>query len=388
MQNSICKICGGCVFRDMTEKEYQENKVADFKKTIGLVKGKQPIYDAPIFIKDSSRRRADMAFAYTKKELKLGFNESQTHNLVDVPSCLMLDSVLNDLLPELRLLLKELCTVPITVKNKKKKLETTFLNKGSVQILHADNGIDILLSVSAEPVLDHRLIIADFANTHSSICRISWKVGNSIPETIVEKVVPELLIAGCSVEIPQGVFLQASKEAETVMIEKVLSYLGNTSGKIADLFCGLGTFTYPLAKLSGGEVIAVDSSVASLKGLQSSLNHNQIHNVKVIERNLFKYPFDAGELKDINSLVIDPPRAGAHEQCREIAKITPKNKPEKIVFVSCNPKTFVYDAEQLINSGYEFERVTLVDQFVYSKHQELIALFTYNPNFNKGALKE
>lgn len=380
MQNSICKICGGCAFRELGEAPYRENKIADFKKTISLIKGTEPVFDVPIFIKDGSRRRADMAFLYAKKELKLGFNESQTHNLVDVPSCLMLDSMLNNLLPELRALLKELCDVSVTVKNKKKKPETTFIREGSVQILHADNGVDVLLNMPLAPALEHRLIIADFVNAHSQVCRVSWRAGSGNPETIVEKVAPELYIAGCAVEIPQGVFLQASKEAETVMIEKVLSYLGNTRGKIADLFCGLGTFTYPLAKLDGAEVLAADSSAASLKGLQASLNRNQIHNVKVMERNLFKYPFDAADLKGIKALVIDPPRAGAHDQCREIANLPPQDKPERIVFVSCNPKTFVYDAEQLIAAGYKFERVTLVDQFVYSKHQELIALFTHNPN--------
>ena len=112
--------------------------------------------------------------------------------------------------------------------------------------------------------------------------------------------------------------------------------------------------------------------------MKKALNRNQIHNVKVINKNLFKYPLDEAELKDIKALVIDPPRAGAHEQCREISKISGKNRPEKIIFVSCNPKTFVYDAQLLIDAGYTFERVTLIDQFVYSKHQELIALFTYN----------
>ena len=76
---------------------------------------------------------------------------------------------------------------------------------------------------------------------------------------------------------------------------------------------------------------------------------------------------------------MDPPRAGAHEQCRAIAALPQWRRPEKIVFVSCNPKTFVYDAEVLINADYVFERVKLIDQFVYSGHQELVALFTFNP---------
>ena len=55
-----------------------------------------------------------------------------------------------------------------------------------------------------------------------------------------------------------------------------------------------------------------------------------------------------------------------------------ENKPEKIVFVSCNPSTFVYDANTLIQRNYRLERITLVDQFVYSNHMELIALFILN----------
>lgn len=381
MQNSVCEICGGCTFRGLGEKQYRENKMADFRKTIDLINGEKTIFDTPIFIQDGCRRRADMAFAYIKKELKLGFNEQQSHNLVDVTFCPMLDSVLNVLLPELRKLLEEICQIPLTVKNKKRKVETTYIREGSMQILHADNGVDILLNVSVEPTLEHRLVIADFVNTQANVCRVSWKVSGGLAETIVEKMPPELYIADCTVEIPQGVFLQASKEAEKVMVTKVMEYVGKTSGRIADLFCGVGTFTYPLSTIKEAEVVAADSSTASLKGLQKALNHNQIHNVKVVERNLFKYPFDVAELKGIKAIVIDPPRAGAHEQCREIAKLPTNSKPEKIIFVSCNPKTFVYDAEILINAGYVFERVTLVDQFVYSKHQELIALFTYNqPN--------
>ncbi len=385
MQDSVCQQCGGCVFRTLEEEQYRKNKITDFQKTIALIKNSVPEFDAPVFIKDGLRRRADMAFQYVKKELKLGFNEARSHTLVNITTCPMLDSELVNILPRLRLLLEELCSQPVTVKTKKKKSEAVYIREGSVQLLQADNGMDILLNLPVEPSLQHRLAVADFVNAETKVCRLSWKVGGNKPETVAEKMPPELRIAGFIIEIPQGVFLQASKAAETAMIEKVLEYIGNTKGKIADFFCGLGTFTFPLSKLADSNIIAADSSASSLSGLQKALNRNQIHNVQVINRNLFKYPFDAADLKGVKALVLDPPRAGAHTQCREIANLIPADKPQKIVFVSCNPKTFVYDAEELINAGYIFERVTLIDQFVYSRHQELIALFTYNPKPEKGA---
>lgn len=382
MQNEDCQNCGGCPLRGLEMADYRQTKENDFKRTLEQLRDVVPICDTPIFIADGERRRTTLSFVYEKKTVKLGFNEAATHNIVSIRRCQMLDSGLNEILGPLHRFLTEFCQIPLTIK-KKKKITTAYIHSGSVQLLNADNGIDIMIETDDEPCLEHRLLVADFVNESSNICRFSWRVKTLPAETIVEKISPELHIADCVVKIPQGVFLQVSKQAETEMIKKVIEYIGDTRGKVADLFCGLGTFTYPLAKLSGNEIVSVDSYAPSLKGLEAALNFNQIHNVTVINKNLFKYPLDEAELKDIKALVIDPPRAGAHEQCREIVKMKPQKRPEKIVFVSCNPKTFIYDAELLINSGYRFERVTLVDQFVYSKHEELIALFTFNPK-DKG----
>lgn len=375
MENSICKNCGGCVYRGLGLEQYRENELAEFNKTIQTIKGGNPLFDEPVFVDDGKRRRADLEFSYVSKKLSLGFNEAASHNLIDITCCPMLDAALNQILPSLRAFLADFCSIPITVKNKKRKFETSYIRSGSVKLLHADNGIDILLNLPADPSLEHRLAVADMVNANADVCRLSWSVNDKEPETVAEKFPPELHIAGTVVEVPSGVFLQASKESETAMIQKVLDYIGETKGKIADLFCGLGTFTYPLAKVKGNNIISADSSAASLNGLKRSINRNQIHNVEVVNRNLFKYPFDAADLKGINAVVVDPPRAGAHAQCRELARLSAESRPEKIIYVSCNPKTFVYDAEQLINAGYVFARVTMIDQFVYSKHQELIALF-------------
>ena len=258
-------------------------------------------------------------------------------------------------------------------------------------MLCADNGIDILLETDISPELEHRLAIADFANSRADIVRISWWAKGLAPETIVEKAAPELHIAGYSVAVPQGVFLQASKAAERAMIEKVLAYMDNTAGKIADLFCGLGTFTYSLAKNRQNEILSADSSAASLEGLRKALNRNQIQNVRVTNRNLFKEPLEEGELANFAAVVLDPPRAGAHEQCRRLAQTDSERRPQKIIYVSCNPETFAYDAGVLIKGGYAFARIVLIDQFVYSEHSEIIALFVNNSEKtvvtvqNKGA---
>ena len=380
MQSKICENCGGCCFRHLTETAYRQEKEKDFRYTLSKINNATPQIDESIFIPDHCRRRAELDFAYLKKELVLGFYKEKTHSLIDVPECPMLDEKLNKLLPSLHEFLEQLCQIKWQKKGKNKKMIPTSITSGTIKLLQADNGIDITIDTAEELNLEHRLLIAEYLNKTEAIGRFSWTQNQKNAETIVSKISPELHIKDCVIDIPSGVFLQASKQAETAMIEKVLNYIGNTSGKMVDLFCGLGTFTYPLAQIKGNTITSVDSFVPSLKGLKKAICRNQLQNVNVVDRNLFKYPFDADDLKGVKVIVMDPPRAGAHEQCRAILKLAKEGveMPEKIIFISCNPKTFVPDAQMLIEAGYCFTRVTMVDQFVYSKHQELIALFIRN----------
>lgn len=379
MENSVCQICGGCLLRGEGEAAYRLNKFGNFKKTIAKVKDAAPIFDAPFFVADGRRRRADMEFVLEKNELKLGFYEKATHRLVNVENCPMLCCRLNKVLPHLHSFLEAFSRIPLFIKNKKKKPETVYLSKGAAILLDADNGVSVLLDLAAEPGLEHRMLAAEFVNETADLLRLSWRVGNKAPETVAQKAAPELLIGNRRVLVEDGVFLQASKDSESAMIETVLRYMGDASGKVADLFCGIGTFSLPISQDKRRTVVAADISGASLETLKKTIDLNQICNINIVNRNLFKYPFDTVDLKGVKTVVIDPPRAGAHAQCREIAALLPEDKPETIIFVSCNPETFVYDASVLISAGYEFRRVTFIDQFVYSVHEELVALFTFNP---------
>ena len=260
IMEDACARCGGCPLRSMAENEYRRNKADNFARTLAMVRNAAPLFDEPVFIGDGCRRRADMAFVLSGKMLKLGFNQAGTHNLVDVRNCPMLTLGLNAFLPELRRFLLEFCQISVTVKAKRKKMQTVSLRCGSVRMLQADNGMDVVLDLPAEPGLEHRLAAADFVNAVPGLLRLSWCIGGGMPETVVEKQVPELYISGCAVAVPPGVFLQASKAAENAMIAAVTGYAGNAGGKAADLFCGLGTFTYPLAKNRAEEIISADSA--------------------------------------------------------------------------------------------------------------------------------
>lgn len=161
IMEDACARCGGCPLRSMAENEYRRNKADNFARTLAMVRNAAPLFDEPVFIGDGCRRRADMAFVLSGKMLKLGFNQAGTHNLVDVRNCPMLTPGLNAFLPELRRFLLEFCQISVTVKAKRKKMQTVSLRCGSVRMLQADNGMDVVLDLPAEPGLEHRLAAAD-----------------------------------------------------------------------------------------------------------------------------------------------------------------------------------------------------------------------------------
>ena len=336
------------------------------------------VWENPIFLPDGLRRRASMAFINDKNKLRLGFNESGNMRIVDCLKCPMLMPRLNALLPALRDFLEKLCAVKDMPKNKKKnRLTPCYMQNGDVLLLEADNGVDIVLESLAELKVGHRMEIADFVNANDAVIRFSYRKNAFSPiEPIITKLKPIIKIGKYEIEVAPGTFLQASKQGEEVLIGKVKEYVGNTVGKVADLFCGIGTFSYPLAENSQNKIVAADVNKDLLKGFKTSVRHNMIHNVEIVEKNLFKYPFTTQELSEFDIVVIDPPRAGASAQVKEFSSVDKPSKPQKVIMVSCNPHSFVNDANILCESGYRMDRAVMVDQFVYSKHTEMVALFT------------
>lgn len=369
------KTCGGCLFRELREEEYRRQKIATFEKIISNINQKEIAFGEPIFIGDGARRRAEFSFEYRRGKIILGYNQRQTHEIVDISACLLLCEKINQLLPKLRDFLSELCSISITKKEKGGKRRNISVQKGQIFLTSCANGVDISLETAENPEFDHRLLVADLVNNNSEIIRFSWKNAKGYSETIVQKAPPFINIAGYQIKIPSATFLQASEQSEKALIDLVQKYIGDLSGNIADLFCGIGTFSYPLAMNIKNKITAVDSSKELLAEFQKNVNLNEIPNIKIIERNLFKYPLDGEELKGFSAVVFDPPRAGAVAQTKALAELKYEEKPQKIVAVSCNPHTFVNDANVLLDGGYNIKEVTPVDQFAYSNHMELVSLF-------------
>ena len=188
-------------------------------------------------------------------------------------------------------------------------------------------------------------------------------------ELVAQSAQPLLKIGRALVPLPPGAFLQATAEGETALAKLVLEHVGEAK-RVADLFCGIGTFALRLAERA--RVSAADSEASAIKALQqAAAKTSGLKPVEATTRDLYRRPFMAAELKGFDAVVFDPPRQGAEAQARELVK----SAVPLVVAVSCDAATFARDARILVDGGYKLVGVTPVDQFRYSFHVEMVAKF-------------
>jgi 23S rRNA (uracil1939-C5)-methyltransferase len=166
---------------------------------------------------------------------------------------------------------------------------------------------------------------------------------------------------------PPGGFLQASAVAEANLVRLVTEAAAGARA-IADLFAGSGTFSLPLAAIA--PVYAAESSAEALTALAQAAHAPGLKPVRTERRDLFRRPLTRQELARFDLVVMDPPRAGAEVQSRELAA----SSVRRAVMVSCNPQTLARDLRLLVSGGFQLTRVTPVDQFLYSPHMETVAV--------------
>jgi 23S rRNA (uracil1939-C5)-methyltransferase len=279
----------------------------------------------------------------------IGFMAARSHDIVSIERCLVLT-------PELQ--------AAIAAAKELAELFIVGTPAFDLQFTAVTNGIDCDVRGLTRSAGSLTPAVADIALQHG-ICRIS--IGG---HPLVTLALPLVEFAGVAVVPPPSAFLQATTAGEQALTNFVLSRLG-ASRRAADLFCGLGTFTFPLARRL--PVLAVDSDPRALHAL--TLAYRKGMGLKPIgaqTRNLFREPLTASELDGIDLVLFDPPRQGAEAQAKEIAA----SRCKRVIALSCDPVTFTRDASILAAGGYTLAEVLPVDQFQWSSHLEIAALFT------------
>jgi 23S rRNA (uracil1939-C5)-methyltransferase len=343
--------CGGCALQHVEPAYYRGAKLATLSAALERV-GIDPQVVEPLRTVPPARRRANIGLARPRDPRlppRVGFRRRFRHELVDITQCLVLEPLLFSVATELRHIIRNLLPLGATAQ---------------AAMTATDSGVDLLIEAVEPPALGALQALAEFAEARD-LPRIVWRTaGNEFPVVMRRPV--RVALGGVPVPFPPGGFQQASREAEQVLVEAVLAGVGSREPTL-DLFAGLGTFTLSLAR--NGAVHAVEGdphAVAALAAAASGRGH-----ISVERRDLARDPVPPEDLSHYAAAVFDPPRAGALRQAQALAA----SRLDTVIGVSCNPATFARDAAQLIAGGLRLERLTPVDQFVWTAHLELVGVF-------------
>ncbi|MDH3665601.1 MAG: class I SAM-dependent RNA methyltransferase [Paracoccaceae bacterium] len=341
--------CGGCALQHAGER-FTALWKRDLVVTALAARGITEIAVLPTITSPAeSRRRITLAATRTRKGTVIGFHGRADASIVPIETCTVAEPALIAVIPKLEEL-----------------VATAASRKGEVKITLTltNGGVDA--AVMDAKVLEgpKKALLAGVA-ARAGLARLGWN-----GEEVASMGEPVVTMGRARVKPPPGGFLQPTRAGEAALLEAVREAVGG-AGRIADLYCGSGTFTLPLAEQA--EVLAFEGDGAAVAALDAAWRAAPgLKRVVAERRDLHHRPLLAPEFKGIEAVVIDPPRAGARNQTEQLAHA----RVPRIAFISCNPATFARDARMLIDGGYRLDWVQPVDQFRWSPHVELAAGFT------------
>ncbi len=339
--------CGGCAAQHMSEALYREWKrglVVEALKRAHVEADVAPLIDAH----GAGRRRATFhaRFPHGAPD-EVGFMRARSHDVVSIDACPLFAPAMAGAVEAARALAGDL-------RGLSKPLDI-----GATATLE---GLDVDLRGPGPLTLTETRKIARTAE-RLDLARVS-----NHGAVVIERRLPRVAFGEAFVTLPPGGFLQATEAGETFLAEFAEAAFKDAR-KVADLFCGAGAFALRLARRR--EVFAADSDAAAIHALERGAAAQGVSRLVAETRDLFRRPLRAEELASFDGALIDPPRAGAEAQALEFAA----SPLPLVVAVSCNATTFARDARILVGGGFRIETVVPLDQFRFSPHVEIAAVF-------------
>jgi 23S rRNA (uracil1939-C5)-methyltransferase len=310
------------------------------------------------------RYRARFSARYVPKKggALIGFREKRSSHVTDMTTCEVVPPRIAALLLPLRELVNGL-----SIPDRVPQIELAIgddVDALVVRVLHPLNAND-------------ERLLREFADRH----RIQFFLQPQGPDSVVPfhpahdgvlyYSLPEFALR---IGFSPTEFTQVNPGVNAVLVRRALALLAPQPGeRIADMFCGLGNFTLPIA-CSGARVIGIEGSKSLVARAQINAELNRLTaHVEFLQRDLFKIDrASLAQLGYFDRMIIDPPRDGAVEFIKAFAE----DAPRRIVYVSCNPATLARDAGVLVQTqGYVLSAAGVINMFPHTSHVESIAVF-------------
>ena len=358
--------CGGCSLQHIAHAvqiDIKQRALLQQLQRIGKVAPEQilPPLTGPVW---AYRHKARLGVRYVAKKNKVlvGFRERGSSFITDTPRCDILHASVGGLIDALSALI------------------------GDMQARQHIPQIEVAVGDAATVLVFRHLIeldqgdrdrLRDFAEHHGIVCLL--QAGKPDQLEALYPVEPEPLFYGIDddairIEFAPSDFTQVNPELNRNMLRQAIELMQLQAGDVVlDLFSGLGNFSLPMATRCQA-VVAVEGTATMVKKARANAARNGIENVEFFCADLYSDEIHyAPWLKQpFNKVLLDPPRSGA----AEVIPLLVKNRPQRIVYVSCHPATLARDAGMLVNDhGYRCTHAGIMDMFPHTAHVESIAVF-------------
>lgn len=364
--------CGGCSMQHLNpdaQVAIKQRILEDNLWHIGKVRAEtmlRPIY-GPTW---GYRYRARLSVRYVIKKgmLLVGFHEKKSRYVANMETCEILPRHVSDLLMPLRELITSLSIVE---------------QLPQIELAIGEGVTAMVLRIMAPLSAQDEVLLKAFADQH----KIQWWLQTKGPDTAtpyypvdtdLHYLLPEF---GVRMPFKPTDFTQVNHQINRVLVARALRLLDvQKDERIADLFCGLGNFTLPIAT-QASSVVGIEGSDALTERAQQNSLHNGLQDkTSFSTRNLFEITAqDFVKLGKFDRFLIDPPRDGAMAVCQALAELgtlAPELKPKRLVYVSCSPSTLARDAGILVHqAGYRLSHAGVVNMFPHTSHVESMAVF-------------
>ncbi len=349
--------CGGCALQHWSDAPYLAWKSDRIRTALARERLETEILP-PFAAAPGTRRRVALHARRLGASIVLGFKARRAWRVVPIRQCVVADPAIVSVLPTLADLAAPFLAHPASAPTLHVTATLTGLDIDVTGVERKSGGLSA----------DARQVIAGVAG-RADLARVTLA-----GEILYQSRQAEVRVGEAVVQLPPGAFLQAAPHAEAAMARFAVEAAAGAH-RIADLFCGVGAFSFPLASIA--PVLAVDVSAPAIAALTRAVaTAPGLKAITATARDLDRRPVSAEELAGVDVVLFDPPRSGAEVQAREIAR---SNAPS-VIGVSCNPETFARDARILADAGFKLLRVLPVDQFLWSPHIELAGQFSREHN--------
>ncbi|MBV8666937.1 MAG: 23S rRNA (uracil(1939)-C(5))-methyltransferase RlmD [Burkholderiaceae bacterium] len=369
-------VCGGCSMQHLepsAQVAAKQRVLEDNLKHIGKVNADtmmRPIHGPTWGYR--YRARISVRHVVKKGTVLVGFHERRSSFVADMKSCEVLPPHVSAMLLPLRELIGSLSII-----DKMPQIELA-VGDGEHGLITA-----MVLRIMAPLTADDEVKLKAFADLHD----VQWWLQPAGPDSVyqyypadtqLQYLLPEF---GVKMPFKPTDFTQVNHHINRVLVERALRLLDvQASDRVADLFCGLGNFTLPLATRARAVVGIEGSTALTERALENARANGLEGKTSFSCRNLFELSTaDWVALGKFDRLLIDPPREGAFAVAQALAGLTPEQqdyKPKRIVYVSCNPATLARDAELLVHhAGYVMSKAGVVNMFPHTSHVESMAVF-------------